>query len=70
MNKKCIGCGIELQDNDIVKIKTNNTAKPNKDWINFVKTSQARNKIKAYLVKNSIISIRNKDAYLIEVYDD
>ena len=28
------------------------------------------NRIKAYLVKNSIISIRNKDASLIEVYDD
>lgn len=28
------------------------------------------NKIKAYLVRNSIISIRDKDASLIEVYDD
>ena len=27
-------------------------------------------KIKAYLVRNSIISIRNKDASFIEVYDD
>lgn len=27
-------------------------------------------KIKAYLIRNSIISIRNKDALLIEVYDD
>ena len=26
--------------------------------------------IKAYLIKNSIISLRNKDATLIEVYDD
>ncbi len=26
--------------------------------------------IKAYLIKNSIISLRNKDASLIEVYDD
>lgn len=26
--------------------------------------------IKAYLIKNSTISIRNKDANLIEVYDD
>ena len=28
------------------------------------------NNIKAYLVRNSIISIRNKDASLIEVYND
>lgn len=41
----------ELQDSDIVKIKTSNIAKPNKDWINIVKTSQARNKIKAYFSK-------------------
>ena len=41
----------ELQDSDIVKIKTSNNAKPNKDWINIVKTSQARNKIKAYFSK-------------------
>ena len=27
-------------------------------------------KIRAYLVRNSIISIRNKDASLIEVYND
>lgn len=28
------------------------------------------NRIKAYLVRDSIISIRDKDASLIEVYDD
>ena len=41
----------ELQDNDIVTIKTSNSAKPNKDWLNIVKTSQAKNKIKAYFSK-------------------
>ena len=41
----------ELQDNDIVSIKTSNNAKPNKDWLNIVKTSQAKNKIKAYFSK-------------------
>ena len=28
------------------------------------------NRIKAYLIRDSIISIRDKDASLIEVYDD
>lgn len=41
----------ELHDNDIVSIKTSNQAKPNKDWLNIVKTSQAKNKIKAYFSK-------------------
>lgn len=41
----------ELKENDIVKIMTNQTAKPNKDWLNIVKTNQAKNKIKAYFSK-------------------
>lgn len=41
----------ELNDGDIIKINTSNTSKPNKDWLNFVKTSGARNKIKAYFSK-------------------
>lgn len=40
-----------LNDNDIVKIMTNKESVPNKDWINFVKTTQAKNKIKAYFSK-------------------
>ena len=41
----------ELHDGDIVKINTNSSSKPNKDWLSFVKTSQAKNKIKAYFSK-------------------
>ena len=41
----------ELKDNDIVSIKTSNSAKPNKAWLAMVKTSQAKNKIKAYFSK-------------------
>lgn len=41
----------ELENDDIVKIKTNSTSSPNKDWLGFVKTSQAKNKIKAYFSK-------------------
>lgn len=41
----------ELYDGDIVNIKTNPNSTPNKEWLNFVKTSQARNKIKSYFSK-------------------
>ena len=41
----------ELFDGDIVNIKTNPNSTPNKEWLNFVKTSQARNKIKSYFSK-------------------
>lgn len=41
----------ELSDGDVVKVKTSATAKPNKDWLNIVKTPQAKNKIKSYFSK-------------------
>lgn len=40
-----------LNDADVVKIKTNVNAKPNKDWLNIAKTPQAKNKIKSYFSK-------------------
>ncbi len=51
VNDKIVPFAYELCDGDVVKINTNNTAKPNKDWLNIVKTSQARNKIKTYFSK-------------------
>ncbi len=40
-----------LKNDDIVKIKTNESSVPNKEWLKFVKTSQAKNRIKAYFSK-------------------
>ena len=51
VNDVMVPLSYELHDNDIVSIKTSNQAKPNKDWLNIVKTSQAKNKIKAYFSK-------------------
>ena len=51
VNDVIVPLNYELADNDIVKIKTNSNATPNKDWLNFVKTSQAKNKIKTYFSK-------------------
>ena len=51
VNDTMVPLSYELHDNDIVSIKTSNQAKPNKDWLNIVKTSQAKNKIKAYFSK-------------------
>ncbi len=47
-----------LKDNDIVKIITNKNTKPSKEWLNIVKTTQARNKIKNYFSKSE------KDIYI------
>jgi len=63
VNDKITPLNYELQNNDVVKIKTSSNATPNKDWLNFVKTTQAKNKIKAYFSKqdkNEMI-FRGKD---------
>lgn len=51
VNDQMVPINSELKENDIVKVMTNPNAKPNKDWLNIVKTSQAKNKIKAYFSK-------------------
>ena len=51
VNDQIVPLSYELQDNDIVKIRTSSTATPNKDWLNIVKTTQAKNKIKSYFSK-------------------
>lgn len=41
-----------LKTGDIIKVNTSKLSKgPNKDWLNFVTTTQARNKIKAFYTK-------------------
>ncbi len=51
VNENIVPLDYKLQDGDIVKIKTDSNAKPNKDWLNIVKTSQAKSKIKSYFSK-------------------
>ena len=51
VNDNIVPLDYELNDNDIIKVNTNANAKPNIDWLKFVKTSQAKNKIKAYVSK-------------------
>lgn len=51
VNDQMVPLNYQLSDNDIVKIMTNKDSTPNKDWINFVKTTAAKSKIKAYFSK-------------------
>ena len=51
VNDAIVPLAYELNDNDIVRIKTNPNASPNKDWLTFVKTSQAKNKIRSFFSK-------------------
>ena len=48
VNDNIVPLNYELQDGDIIKINTNKASKPNLDWLDFVKTPQAKSKIKSY----------------------
>lgn len=41
-----------LQDGDVIKINTSKSSSPSMGWLEFVKLTQTKNKIKAYFVKS------------------
>ena len=48
VNDNIVPLDYKLKTGDIIKINTNKASIPSKDWINFVVTTSAKNKIKAY----------------------
>ena len=48
VNGNIVPLDYKLQDNDIVKINTNKTSTPSREWIAMAYTAQAKNKIKAF----------------------
>ena len=51
VNDTMVPLNTELQTGDVVEIKTRKGSGPSEDWLKFVKTNQAKNKIRAYLTK-------------------
>lgn len=51
VNGKLVPLNYVLKSGDRVEIITGNEEKPNRDWLNFVKTSKARQAIKSFLRK-------------------
>ncbi len=66
VNEQIVQFTHELSDGDVISIKTSNTAKPNKDWLNIVKTTQAKNKIKSYFSKESKLDYIAKGKSILE----
>lgn len=52
VNNVIVPLNYELKNNDIVKINTNKSSTPSKEWINMVKSTATKNKIKAFFTKN------------------
>jgi len=48
VNGNIVSLDYQLQNNDIVKINTNKSSTPSREWVNMAYTAQAKNKIKAY----------------------
>lgn len=51
VNEQIVPLDYVLQDNDVIKINTNKTSTPSKNWLEIAYTSQAKNKIKSYFNK-------------------
>ena len=64
VNNNIVPLDYELKDNDIVKINTNKSSTPSREWLNIVKSTQARNKIRAFFSKSEkeVYIERGKDA--------
>ena len=58
VNDSIVPLSYELKNDDVVNIKTNASSTPNKDWLTFVKTPQAKNKIKSFFSK------RDREEYI------
>lgn len=59
VNDEIVPINYTLENNDIVKIKTSETSTPNKEWLKFVRTTQAKGRIKSYFSK------QDREEYII-----
>ena len=67
VNDNIVPLDYHLKTGDIIKINTSKASKgPNKDWLNFVVTTHAKNKIKSFYSKIERNDIQDKGQELLE----
>ncbi|MBQ6477369.1 MAG: bifunctional (p)ppGpp synthetase/guanosine-3',5'-bis(diphosphate) 3'-pyrophosphohydrolase [Bacilli bacterium] len=66
VNDSIVTLDYELQDNDIVKINTNKSATPSREWLTMCKATQTKNKIKNFFTKNDREVYIEKGKYILE----
>lgn len=59
VNEKIVPINYKLRNGDLIEIITSKNAHPNLSWLNFVKTNQAKHKIKSWYKK------QNKERHLV-----
>jgi GTP pyrophosphokinase len=52
INGRIVPLKYQLRNGDMVEVLTSPSARPSRDWMNFVKTSRARSKIRHYLAES------------------
>jgi len=60
VNNKIVPLDHQLQSGDLVEILTQKSKKPSESWLRFIKTNQARKKIKSGLAESSSLIKRKK----------
>lgn len=67
VNDNIVSLDYKLNTGDIVKVNTSNLSKgPNKDWLNFVITAGAKNRIKSFYSKLEREDLINKGSEILE----
>jgi guanosine-3',5'-bis(diphosphate) 3'-pyrophosphohydrolase len=55
-NGRIVPLRYNLRNGDVIEVMTSPNAHPSRDWMNFVKTARARNKIRHYLAENERVT--------------
>jgi len=66
VNNNIVPLDYELKNNDIVKINTNKNSTPSREWINMVKATQTKNKIRSFFSKNDREVYIERGKYTLE----
>lgn len=66
VNNNIVPLNYELQNNDIVKINTNKSSTPSKEWLNMVKATTTKNKIRSFFTKNERDIYIERGKYALE----
>ena len=61
VNDSLVPINTILKTGDVVELKTNKNSGPSEDWLKFVKTNHAKNKIRSYISKKEL---ENKQEYV------